>query len=206
MAREGQTDTRTRRDSHRNTRRGRLIAHAPNALSSLRIALAIALPIAAPAARLPIVLIAGATDFLDGVIARRFAATSALGGMLDAVADKLFTLSAIGTLLLAGEIVWWQAAVALARDAAVAGAAVVAAARGRLSRFVGLSPSRAGKWTTAFFFLWFTVELARAPTWAGWAAFIPAGAFSVLAAGDYLKKLVVALRDDEGLARTRDPG
>ncbi len=204
MAREVRTGTQTRRDSHRGTPLDRAITHVPNALSALRIVLAIALPIAAPTARLPIVLVAGATDFLDGVIARRFAATSALGGMLDAIADKLFTLSAIVTLLLAGEIVWWQAAVALARDAAVTGAVGIAAVRGRLSRFIGLSPSRAGKWTTAFFFMWFAVELTSAPAWAEWAAFMLAGAFSVLAAADYLKNLFVALRDDEGLSRTRD--
>lgn len=182
--------------SDRQAGAARWIAHVPNALSVLRIGLAVALPLVASPVRLPIVLVAGATDFLDGVIARRFAATSALGGMLDAIADKLFTLSAIATLLIASEIVWWQAAVALARDAAVALAVGVAASRGRLRRFVGLSPSRAGKWTTAFFFLWFAVETAPGPAWGGWAAFVPAGVFGLIAAVDYLLKLAAALRTD----------
>ncbi|RMH27549.1 MAG: CDP-alcohol phosphatidyltransferase family protein [Planctomycetota bacterium] len=172
------------------------IRRAPNALSALRIGLAVWLPWSPEAARLPVVLVAGATDFLDGFLARRYSATSAAGGILDAVADKLFTLSAIATLAVSRQIDPWQAPVALARDAAVAAAFGVALARGRASAFLGRSPSRAGKWATAFFFLWFAVALADAPAWADLAVFLPAGALSLIAAGSYARALVLALREE----------
>lgn len=169
------------------------IRHAPNALTAFRLLLAALLPAAPPDGRLPIVLIAGATDFLDGAIARRFGATSALGGILDASADKLFTLSAIITLAFASEIVWWQAVIALTRDAAVALAVLVAIARHRWSAFRERAPSRFGKWTTAFLYLWFAVALVPAPAWAEWSAFALLGVFSLSAGMDYLRALRAAI-------------
>ena len=165
-------------------------------MSILRIGLAAALPVAPAGTRLTIVFIAGVTDFLDGQIARRCGATSAIGGLLDAIADKLFTLSAVLTLAVAHNIEPWQSAVALTRDAAVLLAFGVALTRGRASVFVGLAPLRVGKWATAAFFLWFVVEFSPAPEWAGWAAFAPAGVLSLCAGASYARALVGALRRD----------
>ncbi|MFT3836985.1 MAG: CDP-alcohol phosphatidyltransferase family protein [Myxococcaceae bacterium] len=47
-----------------------------------------------------LLLVIGATDALDGLIARRFGLTSRLGAVLDAVADKLATFIAVGFLSL----------------------------------------------------------------------------------------------------------
>lgn len=49
-----------------------------------------------------LLLVIGATDALDGLIARRFQLTSKLGAVLDAVADKLATFVAVGFLALFG--------------------------------------------------------------------------------------------------------
>lgn len=81
----------------------------PNALSVLRIALVPAwLALAfveraraldgADVRRLPLVallLLIGATDLLDGLLARRFKLATNLGATLDAVADKLATAAAV---------------------------------------------------------------------------------------------------------------
>ncbi len=49
-----------------------------------------------------LLVVIGATDALDGLIARRFGLTSKLGAVLDAVADKLATFVAVGFLSLFG--------------------------------------------------------------------------------------------------------
>lgn len=88
----------------------------PNALSFLRVALVpvwVALALAARRAALSggdpsptgpiLVLVAiGATDIVDGFIARRFGIASNLGATLDAVADKLAQIACVTFLSLAG--------------------------------------------------------------------------------------------------------
>lgn len=177
---------------HASTRR--LLRATPNALTTLRLVFVVALPLSPPHWRLPIVVVAGVTDFLDGLMARRFGATSRLGGMLDAVTDKLFTLSAIFTLTLSGDIRLWQGGIALSRDGAVLLAVVFAGALGEWGAISVMMPSRFGKWATAFFFLWFAVELTRAPVWAQFIAFALAGGCSALAAIGYMKQTIRALR------------
>lgn len=49
-------------------------------------------------------LAAGATDFLDGRIARARNETSRLGAMLDPIADKLLTTAALFLLVMTGEL------------------------------------------------------------------------------------------------------
>src|SRR5688572_8423479 len=101
-------------------------AWLPNALSSLRIALVpawLALAVIERARaldgeevrRLPVVLlllVLGATDMIDGQLARRFHLESNLGATLDATADKLATF--VGTTFLAffaapafTAVPWW---------------------------------------------------------------------------------------------------
>jgi cardiolipin synthase len=63
----------------------------------------------------------GASDALDGLIARRFGLTSRLGAVLDAVADKLATFVAVGFLALVASPVFtpmplWLFAALVLRD------------------------------------------------------------------------------------------
>jgi len=58
----------------------------------------------APIVPLTIALLACATDFLDGRIARAFAASSARGAAVDVIADACFVLSALGGLAAMGRI------------------------------------------------------------------------------------------------------
>jgi phosphatidylglycerophosphate synthase len=69
-------------------------------------------------------LAAGATDVVDGQLARRLGQTSALGAMLDLLADRLLTLTSLGALIATGAFagVWVVAPLVLiARNFAVAG-------------------------------------------------------------------------------------
>lgn len=57
------------------------------------------------------------TDWLDGVIARRFNMVSHVGELLDPIADRLFVASTIIVLAVREIVPWWLVIVLLARDA-----------------------------------------------------------------------------------------
>ena len=64
-------------------------------------------------------LIAGATDAIDGVIARWFGHKSWLGAYLDPLADKILITGLFVTLTLQGQLPVWLVALAFARDLAI---------------------------------------------------------------------------------------
>jgi cardiolipin synthase len=96
---------------------------------------------------LALFLIAAVTDWFDGYLARRWNQGSALGRMLDPIADKLLVVSAIVLLIATGEIAGWTIAPALAillREIAVSGF------REHLGPLGVIVPvSRLAKWKTA---------------------------------------------------------
>src|SRR5882757_7199419 len=64
-------------------------------------------------------VIAGATDAIDGVIARWFGHKSWLGAYLDPLADKILITGLFVTLTLQGQLPVWLVALAFARDLAI---------------------------------------------------------------------------------------
>jgi CDP-diacylglycerol--glycerol-3-phosphate 3-phosphatidyltransferase len=95
---------------------------------------------------LGIFIIAGITDFLDGYIARAWSQQSALGRMLDPIADKLL-VSAVLLMLVANHTIVsysiWAAIVILCREILVSGL------REFLAELkVALPVSRIAKWKT----------------------------------------------------------
>ena len=71
-----------------------------------------------------VLAVAGASDFLDGYLARRLGQTSALGRVLDPAADRLLTVVVVLGLAWRDIIPWWLVALLLARDV-VMGAALL---------------------------------------------------------------------------------
>ena len=65
---------------------------------------------------LVVLMVAGVTDFLDGYLARRLGQYSALGEILDPVADRLYILAVVVGLLLRDVIPLWVAVLLLLRD------------------------------------------------------------------------------------------
>ncbi|MHB2023118.1 MAG: CDP-alcohol phosphatidyltransferase family protein [Mycobacteriales bacterium] len=63
-----------------------------------------------------ILVAAGASDWLDGVIARRFNMSSRLGALLDPLADRLYIAATLATLAYRGIIPLWLVAAVVARD------------------------------------------------------------------------------------------
>ncbi len=85
----------------------------------------------------------GATDFLDGVLARRLRQTSNVGRILDPLADKVYAIFILVVLVGLGRLPSWYAAAVVARDMLILlGGAYVLLAK----RFVSES-NRMGKWT-----------------------------------------------------------
>jgi hypothetical protein len=54
-----------------------------------------------------VLAVSGATDYLDGVIARRFGQESALGRLLDPAVDRLYILVVIVGLAVRDIVPWW---------------------------------------------------------------------------------------------------
>lgn len=97
-----------------------MVRHLPNLLSTLRL---LAAPLAAwlivaghDTAALLVFTAAGASDGLDGFIARRWGFTSDFGAWLDPVADKLLMLMSLVALFNVGMTPLWLLALIVARD------------------------------------------------------------------------------------------
>jgi cardiolipin synthase len=110
-------------------RPSRRVLTVPNALSFFRILLIpvfVAL-LAGEDTRLGgFLLMAGvlATDWVDGVVARRTGQVTELGKLLDPFADRLAMVAALVTLVVLDLFPLWAALLVVVRDVAVAGAGV----------------------------------------------------------------------------------
>lgn len=72
----------------------------------------------------------GATDWIDGYIARQYGQVSELGKILDPVADRLLFFVGVGSILIDGSVPAWFAWMVLVRELVVAVTTVVLAAFG----------------------------------------------------------------------------
>ncbi len=72
----------------------------------------------------------GATDWVDGQLARRLHQVSTVGKVLDPTADRLLLVAAAVSIIVVGAVPVWVAVVALAREVLVAAGFLVVAALG----------------------------------------------------------------------------
>src|SRR6478736_3028572 len=72
----------------------------------------------------------GATDWVDGYVARHFGQVSTLGKVLDPVADRLLFFTALVTIIVSGDAPLWFCIAVLVREVIVAVATLVLAAMG----------------------------------------------------------------------------
>lgn len=72
----------------------------------------------------------GATDWIDGFLARRLHQVTNLGKVLDPVADRALVLTGVVTVALNGAVPWWFASLTLARELVVSLAVLALAAAG----------------------------------------------------------------------------
>ncbi len=64
-----------------------------------------------------LLVVSGATDWLDGKLARLLDQSSRLGALLDPLVDRLYTLATLIGFVIRGILPWWVAAVLIGRDA-----------------------------------------------------------------------------------------
>jgi cardiolipin synthase len=79
---------------------------------------------------LVVLAVSGASDWLDGVLARRLGQVSKLGQMLDPAADRLFILVTLLALAWRDLVPWWLVIVLVARDVVLLGLFAVVARHG----------------------------------------------------------------------------
>jgi cardiolipin synthase (CMP-forming) len=77
-----------------------------------------------------VLVVTGATDFLDGFVARRLHQVTTLGKVLDPTADRIVVGTAVIAITVYGAAPWWLAGVVLGREVLVSGAVLVLAALG----------------------------------------------------------------------------
>ena len=124
-----------------------------------------------------LLIVAGATDWLDGKIARALNQGSRLGQVLDPAADRLYIAATLVALAVRGIIPWWLLAVLALRELVVGGALTV------LKRRVGfgtLQVSLVGKAATLCLLYAFPLLfLGDHPGWGGTLARVLGWAFAI---------------------------
>lgn len=138
----------------------------PNIITIMRIILIIPFAyyvmIEQYALALIIFLIAGLSDGLDGLLAKRFRWQSRFGSITDPLADKLLLLVALLLLVVKGHISWTLFWVSTARDVIIVGGAT------SYHYFVGpyeMRPSLISKWNTALLILLVLLVLLTVADW-----------------------------------------
>jgi cardiolipin synthase (CMP-forming) len=109
---------------------------------------------------LAVLVVAGLSDGIDGMLARKLNQRSSLGAYLDPIADKLLLSSSFVILAFKKKIAWWLTIMVLSRDVLLLTVAIVIIL---ISGYRAFPPSILGKCTTAFqIILVFAVVLAAA--------------------------------------------
>jgi cardiolipin synthase len=72
----------------------------------------------------------GATDWVDGFVARRYHQVSTVGKVLDPVADRVLMLTAVISIVVYGAVPVWFGVATLAREVVVSGAVLLLASLG----------------------------------------------------------------------------
>lgn len=178
----------------------------PNAISVLRLLL---VPVFAwlilerqDLAALAVLAVAGFTDWLDGVIARRFDQGSRLGQVLDPAADRLYILVTLVLLAWRDVVPWWLVVALVGRDVLLAGLLPVLARHGYGPlpvNFVG----KAG--TFALLYAFPLLLLARWDGAVGDVAYAAGWAFAWWGVALYWLAGVMYARQAIGLARAPVP-
>lgn len=148
-------------------------------------------------------VVSGVSDYLDGLIARRFGSVTRLGQVLDPLADRAYILSTIAGLAVQEILPWWLVGVLVARD--LIGFLLVQVVR--RAGYRALPVHAAGK--AATFCLLYAMPLILLAEWDhGWAlAAGPLGwAFALWGAGLYWVSLGLYLAQTVDLLRSTRGG
>jgi cardiolipin synthase (CMP-forming) len=170
----------------------RYIYAVPSLFSFIRLGLTILLPFFPEPYWIFFIVVAAVSDFLDGWIARRWHVESWQGGLLDALADKLFVAVALYVFVSAGKFSLWWIFPVIARDMMVAITVCSAVFHKRWEAFKDMDARVSGKLTTCGQFFLFVFVLLY-PEKAVYVLFLVSGC-SIVAGLDYGRLFYQALR------------
>ncbi|MBV8585008.1 MAG: CDP-diacylglycerol--glycerol-3-phosphate 3-phosphatidyltransferase [Verrucomicrobia bacterium] len=152
----------------------------PNQITLLRLVLVFPFVVAlslesfpAKVIALAIFIVASATDYLDGYLARRLGQITVFGQLLDPLVDKILTLAAFIFLAAAHALPAWAVIIIASREFLITGLRLAASAQGRI-----LAADRLGKQKTTWqtitilFFLGESCFATQGVHLSGWAGVI----------------------------------
>jgi CDP-diacylglycerol--glycerol-3-phosphate 3-phosphatidyltransferase len=139
-------------------------------------------------------VIAAATDWLDGRLARRWGVATRLGAFLDTTADKLLVATALIGLVAIGRVSPWVALIIIGREFTILGLRVAVVAEGRK-----FETSMVGKWKASVQFAALTLAMLRpdvviANAYLDQWAMVIAAAISAWSGVDYILRFYGSLR------------
>jgi cardiolipin synthase (CMP-forming) len=184
----------------------RWLRQLPNVITSIRILLVVPIAMALskhrPVETLWLFCVAGASDGIDGFLAKRFGWQTDLGGLLDPVADKLLLATVFVMLALLGSVPVWLTVAVIARDCIIVLGAV--AYRIVLGPVVA-RPSRVSKLNTLCQVIFILVVIGTPQfSWpTAWQTFLGALVFVAVAVSG-LDYVLVYSRAAAEHARSRD--
>jgi len=184
------------------------IYNVPNALTTARFGLAIAvmalIPLGRPLAAMLVFIVAASTDWMDGYWARKYGQVTKLGRIFDPFVDKIIICgSFIALVEVAGSpVASWMATIVVGREL------LVTSLRGIIEGAGGdFSASWLGKWKmvlqcAAVVAVLFGFLFATVPTWLDWTTFVllwSAILLTVYSGVDYAIIAARVMRRDQGV-------
>jgi cardiolipin synthase (CMP-forming) len=172
--------------------RTQLLGWVPNALSLSRLGLGLAFPFLPPSWRLGAIVAAALSDLADGAASRLLRANTRLGRILDPVADKVFVIAVLATLVIDGTLYLGDVFLIGMRDLVVGlGGAWLLLFHGRavLRQF---KPTFLGKAATVAQLVFLIALLTYGQSFL--LLFLATAGLSILAALDYLRLFLMQSR------------
>jgi cardiolipin synthase (CMP-forming) len=151
----------------------------------------------------------GATDWVDGFVARRYHQVSTFGKVLDPTADRLLVGTAVISVLVYGAVPLWFGIATIAREILVSVMVVLLASLGA-ARIDVLWVGKAGTFGLMFAYPTFLLAYGNAE-WQepfkviAWGAGIGGLTLAWIAAGSYVGPARRALREGRAARRSRQP-
>ncbi len=143
-----------------------MFSQLPNFLTLLRIVMVPVAIVLLNQNEYPLALfvftLAGITDGLDGWIAKKYQLQSALGAMLDPIADKLLLVSTYTMLAVLGDIPFWLLILVLFRDLLIVGGYWILVA---MDKKAEIQPIWVSKFNTFFQILLVVLVLVHQSGW-----------------------------------------
>jgi len=161
-----------------------------------------------------LVAVAGVTDWLDGLFARKLGVTGKIGVVLDPLADKTLLVTLFVALGFLGLVPLWMLALAIGRDLVIVGGSLLLRIFRNRRRFI---PTILGKISTFFqicFVLLVLIHAAAADyRWLLWleaASLLLTAVFTSASGLDYVRKGIIMTRqppvpNEEYVTSTRHP-